>query len=77
MIPSDSGTAARPLVLVASPFEDELVDRARSVAGDRAEIVHRPDLLPPMRYAADHDGVEGWVRSPGQQAEWDLSLIHI
>ena len=66
--------AGRPLVLVASPFEEALVEQAQAVAGDRAEIVHRPDLLPPMRYAADHDGEQGWARTPERQAEWDALL---
>lgn len=70
MTSSNHTVADRPLVLIASPFEEELVDRVRTVAGERADIVHRPDLLPPMRYAADHDGPEEWGRSPEQQAEW-------
>ena len=58
-------------MLIASPFEAELIDPARTIAGERAEIVHRVDLLPPMTYAADHDGPAEWGRTPAQQAEWD------
>lgn len=74
MTSSSGSSADRLLVLIASPFEEELVDRARPAAGARADVIHRPDLLPPMRYAADHDGPEGWGRSPDQQAEWEALL---
>lgn len=74
MTSSHREPAPRPLVLVASPFEEELVERARAVAGGRASVVHRPDLLPPMRYAADHDGPEEWGRTSDQQAEWEALL---
>lgn len=67
-------TSTRPTVLIASPFEAELVDVARQAAGDRAEVVHRPDLLPPMTYAADHDGPADWARTPAEQAEWERLL---
>jgi phosphoglycerate dehydrogenase-like enzyme len=66
--------ADRTVVLIASPLEAEHVDRIRAVDPDRVEVIHRPDLLPPPRYVADHNGVDGWTRSPQAQAEW-LGLL--
>lgn len=74
MPPAPDSSSFRPVVLIASPFEEEHVERVRATAGERADVVHRPDLLPPMRYAGDHDGPEGWARTPAEQAEWDALL---
>jgi glyoxylate/hydroxypyruvate reductase A len=50
-------TDPRLSVVIASPLEDELVERIRSVAPDRIRVVHERDLIPRPRYASDHDGV--------------------
>jgi phosphoglycerate dehydrogenase-like enzyme len=34
-------------------------------------VIHEPDLLPPTRYIADHDGCEDFRRTPDQAARWD------
>lgn len=47
---------AGPLVvLIASPLEQEHVDRIREV-DPRIEVLHNPDLLPRPRYVSDHTG---------------------
>jgi phosphoglycerate dehydrogenase-like enzyme len=66
--------AARTVVMIASPLEEEYVARIRAVAPERVEVIYRPDLLPPTRYVADHDGVPGWTRTAAQEAEF-LALL--
>lgn len=57
----------RPVFFITSPLEQEHVDRIERVANGRIEVRYEPDLLPPTRYVADHDGVADWARSPEQQ----------
>ena len=59
-----------PVIVIASPFETEFVARMIEVAGVRATVVHRLDLLPPATYPADHDGPDDFVRSAEDQAQW-------
>jgi phosphoglycerate dehydrogenase-like enzyme len=66
-----NGTAR---IVIASPLEPEHVARIAAAVPDRAEVIHRPDLLPPMRYRGDHDGDPAWNRTPEQQDEW-LELL--
>jgi hypothetical protein len=49
---------SRVSIVIASPLEAEQVARIAAAAGDRAEVIHALDLLPPARYVADHDGPE-------------------
>ena len=62
------------IVLIASPLEDDLVARLRSVAPDRLLVLHDPHLLPPPRYRADHGGDPAFQRTPEQQARWQGML---
>ena len=57
-------------VMIASPLEAEHAERIEGAYPDKIELIYRPDLMPPMRYAADHYGPPGWTRTPAQQAEW-------
>src|SRR5690349_13818322 len=50
-IPDDKLT-----ILIASPLEDEHVDRIRAYDPARFEVLHEPDLLAKPRYVADHNG---------------------
>lgn len=61
-------------VMIASPLEAEHATRIADAYPDRAEVVYRPDLLPPTLYRGDHDGDPAWTRSPEQQREW-LGLL--
>lgn len=61
-----------PVIAIASPLEAGQV--ARIAAVDPAlEVLYRPDLLPRIRYVADHNG-HPLTRSPAQQAEWRAML---
>ncbi len=66
-----NGTAR---VMIATPLEEEHAARIAAAFPNRAEVVYRPDLLPPTLYRGDHDGDPGWTRSPEQQREW-LDLL--
>lgn len=48
---------------ISTPLESENVDRIRSAAQGRVNVVYEPDLMPPLRYVADHKGVESFTRS--------------
>ena len=56
----------RVVVLIATPLEDELVASIGAV-DDRLEVRHEPDLLPPVRFPADHRGIDGFTRSRAQE----------
>jgi hypothetical protein len=66
--------ADRTRIVIASPLEQEHVARIAAAAGDRTEVVHALDLLPPARYIADHDGPEDFARAPAHQQRW-LDLL--
>jgi glyoxylate/hydroxypyruvate reductase len=70
--PSRPG-APRVEVLVATPLASELVARIRR-AVPQAVVRHDAATLPPPRYACDHRGLEGFVRSHGAQRRWDSWL---
>jgi len=57
-------------VVIATPIEDELVERLRAV-DDRLDVRFEPDLLPPPRYPSDHVGDPSFTRSPEQQARFE------
>ncbi len=64
----------RARIVIASPLEEEHAARIAAAFPDHAEVVYRPDLLPPTRYRGDHDGDPAWSRAPEQQREW-LELL--
>ncbi|HKP24646.1 MAG TPA: D-2-hydroxyacid dehydrogenase [Dongiaceae bacterium] len=61
-------------VFIASPLEEEHVARIREVASDRVDVTYEPDLLPPTRYVADHNGPAGFRRSAEQETRWRRHL---
>lgn len=63
-------------VFITSPLEAEHVERMRAVSPERVTIHYEPDLLPPTRYVADHNGVEDFQRDARQQARWSGHLTH-
>jgi len=64
-------TANQPLtIVIASPLEAEHVETIRAGAPENVTVQYAPDLLPPMRYPADHDGPGDWKRTPEQHARW-------
>ena len=64
---------AKLRIFIASPLEPENVERIRTIAPDRVDVVYEPDLLPPTRYIADHHGAP-FTRSPDQAARWHAAL---
>lgn len=60
-------------VLICSYLEPEHVERIRN-ADPRLNVVYEPALLRPPRYAADHIGDAGFVRTPEQEKHWQELL---
>jgi glyoxylate/hydroxypyruvate reductase len=56
----------RVTVAIATPLEEELVDRIRKV-DQRLDVLFEPDLLPPPRYPSDHGGDPGFTRTADQE----------
>ena len=56
----------RVTVAIATPIEEELVDRIRRV-DERLDVLFEPDLLPPPRYPSDHGGDPAFARTPEQE----------
>lgn len=61
-------------IFIASPLESEYVDRIAAVAPEAVEVLYRPELLPPTRYVADHNGVDGFALNDVQMQEWTSLL---
>ena len=61
-------------IFITSPLEPRHVETIRAVSPDRVEVIHQPDLLPPIRYIADHNGPDDFVRTPEQQRRWREAL---
>jgi phosphoglycerate dehydrogenase-like enzyme len=61
-------------VMIGSPLGEEHAARIASAYPGRAEVLYRPDLLPPMRYVGDHNGDPTWRRTDAQRAEWRAML---
>lgn len=60
-------------IVIASPLEDEFVERIRAFDPDRFEVVHEADLLATPRYVADHNGAPRTL-TMDQQARWSACL---
>jgi phosphoglycerate dehydrogenase-like enzyme len=56
-------------VAVASPLDAELVESIRAVDA-RVEVAYAPELLPPVRFAGDHRGVDDFCRSPEEEQRY-------
>jgi phosphoglycerate dehydrogenase-like enzyme len=67
-------SAAHEIAFITSPLEAEHAARIKCAAGDRAELIYDPDLLPPARYQADHKGIDGFKRAPEQEIRWRAHL---
>lgn len=57
-------------VVISTPLEPEIAARIAAEAPAGVNVVYRPDLVPPPRYPADHDGDPAWSRTPEQEREW-------
>jgi phosphoglycerate dehydrogenase-like enzyme len=56
-------------VVIATPLEQELVERLRAV-DERLDVVYEAELLPPPRWPSDHIGDPSFERTPEQQAQF-------
>jgi phosphoglycerate dehydrogenase-like enzyme len=61
------------VVMIASPLEAELVADIEAV-DERLEVLYERDLLPPIRYPSDHEGLETFRRTPEQEQRWRALL---
>jgi phosphoglycerate dehydrogenase-like enzyme len=59
---------ASQTIFISSPLEAENVARIRAARPD-VTVLHEPELLPPLRYVADHKGAP-LQRTPAQLARW-------
>ena len=59
-------------VFIASPLEAEHVARIRAV-DPALHVLYAPELLPPVRYIADHKGAP-FTRTAAQQRQWEEML---
>jgi len=67
-------TSSRALtVAIATPIDPELVEPIRAVDGG-IEVRYEPDLLPPVRYPGDHQGVEAFTRDADAERRWQELL---
>ncbi len=71
---TDQSRAERVVVMITSPLEAEHAARIAAVDPERIELVYRPDLLPPPRYPADHNGPADWPGFTTRRAEWRTLL---
>ncbi len=60
-------------IFITSALEPANVERIRQLAPDQLEVMHEPDLLPPIRYVADHVGPP-FTRTPEQERRWTDGL---
>jgi phosphoglycerate dehydrogenase-like enzyme len=60
-------------VVAATPISEELIDRITTIE-PRIDFVHEPDLLPPQRFAGDHQGDSDFTRTPQQQHRFEALL---
>ena len=63
-------TSPRHTVFISTPLDPEHANRIRAVSPDRLEVIYEPDLHPPLRYTCDHNGVDGFRRTPEQEQRW-------
>lgn len=57
-------------VMIATPLEAEHVERIRREAPVGVEVIYEPDLLPPTRYIADHNGIDDYLHTSEQARRW-------
>ena len=65
--PTDSN---RLVVMITSPLEAEHAERIAAIEPARVELIYRPELMPPPRYVADHNGPPDWRRGSAEQQAW-------
>ncbi len=69
-VPPGTGRVA---VVIGTPLEAGLVATISAV-DDRLDVFFEPDLLPPLRFACDHRGIDAFVRTDEQERRWQAML---
>jgi phosphoglycerate dehydrogenase-like enzyme len=64
----------RVRVVIGSPLEPELVEQLRAV-DERLDVQFEPDLLATPRYPSDHQGAEGFTRTPEQEERFTELVV--
>jgi phosphoglycerate dehydrogenase-like enzyme len=62
---------AKYRAMITSPLEKTHVEHIREHMPPDIELIYEPDLLPPTRYTADHNGVDDFAHTEDQQKRWD------
>lgn len=62
-------SAAHPRIVVAVPVDPAIVERLTATAD--ADVVWRPELLPPRRHPGDYAGDPAFRRGPAEQATFE------
>jgi len=58
---------------IVTPIDPELVEPIRAVA-EGVEVLYEPDLLPPVRFPGDHQGVAEFFRDVERERRWQELL---
>lgn len=61
------------VAMITSPLEEEYALQIAGAYPDQLEVIYRPDLMPQMRYVADH-GDPAWRLTGDRQREWHRLL---
>ena len=57
-------------IFISTPLESEYVDRIRSVAPDRVDVLFDPNLMPEPLFVGDHTGDSGFRRTRQMEQRW-------
>jgi glyoxylate/hydroxypyruvate reductase A len=69
VIMGSQSTGDKLNILIGSPLEQAQVARIAAAAPDRANVLYEPDLLPTIRYQADHHGIRRRLNE-ADRARW-------
>ncbi len=58
-------------LFIASPLEKSNVEKIINFSKRKLNVIYKPDLLPPIRYIADHTGNEKFTHTKNQKLEWN------
>ena len=61
----------RPNILIASPLEEIYVEKIKSSSKGKFNVIFDTELLPPIRYIADHTGKENFIHTQTQKKKWN------
>ncbi len=71
---STGQSGRRVVVAITSPLEPEHAATIAAVDPDRIDLRYLPELMPPTRYTADHNGVAGWKRTEPDETRFRAAI---